>query len=197
MSKVKDYGEYLRQLFLKGQGIITQRRGPAVASTRKFYSFHPGYDIGVKEGTPIYAPFSGVTIFSGLHGGYGQRLGIYDPASDTTYYLSHLSQIKAPKTFKAGDLLALTGGAPGKWYSGNTTGPHVDIESYRGKKIPSQVISKINQIIPKTKKIYTNLLRDLAIKYGAKGAAKVGSGKENILRELAKKYGGKIIRITI
>ena len=186
-----DYGEYLRQLFLKGQGKITQGRGPAAPSVRKFYSYHPGYDIAVPEGTPIYAPFKGKTTFSGISGGYGQRLGIYDPEANKTYYLSHLSSVKAPSQFNVGDLLAYTGGTPGKPYSGQSTGAHIDIETAIGKVVQQTA----NQVVRVAQNTFQTLLKKVLAKYPE--ARAVGRAGDERILELAKKYGGKVVRVNV
>ncbi|MEM3335468.1 MAG: peptidoglycan DD-metalloendopeptidase family protein [Thermoplasmata archaeon] len=193
---LNDYGEYLRQLFLKGQGTITAT--PGYYSPFGKTEQHYGYDIGVPEGTQIIAPFSGKIVYSGVQGGYGQRLGIYDPQTNTTYYLSHLKQIIPKGTeIKAGELLALTGGTPGYWYSGRSTGPHVDIEIYQGQKLLGQSSSVPYQYQNISKGVITSFadkLRQLIKLPGVIAVARAGNPK---LKELQQQRGGKIIRISV
>lgn len=125
----------LNQMFTGGRARVSQLPGPASASTRKYYANHKGYDFAVPQGTEVKAPFAGEIVSSGLDkSGYGNRIGIYNPATNQTYYLSHLSKIAVPTgTIQPGQTLAYTGGLPGTYGAGNTTGAHLDVESYLGK----------------------------------------------------------------
>lgn len=124
----------LNQMFTGGKASVTQLPGAAAPSTRQFYSKHKGYDLGVAQGTEIKAPFAGKIVNSGMDStGYGQRIGIYNPTTNQTYYLSHLSKIATPTgDFTPGQTLAYTGGTPGSYGAGNTTGAHLDVEDYMG-----------------------------------------------------------------
>lgn len=124
----------LQEEWLKGQGTITQLPGKAAPSVQKYYSTHKGYDIGVPQGTPVYAPAKVEVLGAGLDGGYGQRLAAYLADRNQTAYLSHLSQIAVqPGTYEAGTLLGYTGGNPGSYGAGNTTGAHIDFELASGR----------------------------------------------------------------
>lgn len=117
---------------------VTQRPGPAEASTRKFYSTHKGYDYATPTGTQLKSPVAGQIIYAGLDNtGWGNRVGVYDPTTDKTTYLSHLSKInvKPGQRINYGDILGATGGRPGTYGSGNTTGAHLDITELAGKLI--------------------------------------------------------------
>lgn len=130
-----EIAQQLQQEWLGGQGRITQLPGRAAPSTRKFYQTHKGYDFGVNAGTPIYAPYNLEVTGAGLSGGYGNRLAVYNPEKNQTAYLSHLSDIAVqPGSYQQGALLGYTGGVPGSYGAGNTTGAHLDIELYGGRQ---------------------------------------------------------------
>lgn len=130
-----EIAQEMNQMFTGGRAKITQLPGPAAASTRKFYSTHRGYDLAVPQGTEIKAPFAGEIVNSGMDNtGYGQRIGIYNPKTNQTYYLSHLSKIATPTgTVQPGQTLGFSGGLPGTFGAGNTTGAHLDVEQFMGK----------------------------------------------------------------
>lgn len=132
-----EIAEQLRQDWLRGIGHVTQLPGKAVPSTQKYYSRHRGYDIGTPAGTPVYAPVDLEVISRNLQKGYGQRLQAYLPDRNQTAWLSHLSKILVdPGRYKAGTLLGYTGGTPGTYGAGNTTGAHIDFELSRGRGVP-------------------------------------------------------------
>jgi hypothetical protein len=134
----------------------TQSPGPASASTRQFYSTHKGYDYATPVGTQIKAPITGNVVYAGLDNtGWGNRIGVYNPQTDKTTFLSHLSKInvKPGQKINYGDILGFTGGQRGAYGSGNTTGPHLDITEEAGR------------ILDKAKKTYSNVQRT-PVRYG-------------------------------
>jgi hypothetical protein len=194
--------EQLKQMFLKGQGVVTQTPGPAAASVRKYYSYHPGYDIGVNTGTPVYAPAAGQVKNLGVQGGYGKRAAYYDPKSKQTYLLSHLSKVATEGNVKPGSIIGYTGGVPGTYGAGNTTGAHIDIEtmggqpnfasslarigtqsrqSFSGPQSRSRV--NINELISKAKQKHGKKLRVV--------------GSKNFAQNYVNKKGGKLIKINV
>lgn len=160
----------LNQMFTGGSARVTQLPGAAAASTRKYYQNHKGYDLATPQGTEIKAPFAGKVVSSGMDStGYGNRIGIYNPSTNETYYLSHLSKIAVPSgDVQPGQTLAFTGGTPGTYGAGNTTGAHLDIENYPGQMttpLKAQAVSyaqKLNAIfnpqdvLNKAKSMYGN-----------------------------------------
>ncbi len=84
---------------------------------------HKGVDIGVNEGTPVYASDSGVIIFSGWSEGYGNTIIIDHQNGFSTLY-AHCSQLIGKKDTKIeqGTVVALSGN------TGNSTGPHLHFE---------------------------------------------------------------------
>lgn len=141
---MSEYGNKLMNKWLNGQYQITQLPGKAAPSTRKYYATHQGYDYATPQGTPVVAKTVGEVIFAGYDpSGWGNRVGVYEPSTNKTTYLSHLSDIKVKKGQKigAGTLLGLTGGMPGSRGSGNTTGAHLDITEYIGNKVASALSS--------------------------------------------------------
>ena len=85
---------------------------------------HPGIDIGVGLGSPIYAAESGIVIFSGWDNrGFGEAVLIDHGNGWWTRY-AHLSQIDVAceQIVGRGELIALSGS------TGNSTGPHLHYE---------------------------------------------------------------------
>jgi len=104
---------------------ITSKYGWRIHPTLKKREFHPGSDMRVKYGTPVYATADGVVEYAGMHkkSGYG-RLIIIDNNFGFKTYFAHLSKIKikAGKFVKKGDLIGLSGN------SGLSNGPHLHYE---------------------------------------------------------------------
>lgn len=165
----------MNQMFTGGKARVTQMPGAAAASTRKFYQTHKGYDLAVPQGTEIKAPFAGEIVSSGMDKtGYGNRIGIYNPSTNQTYYLSHLSKIAVPTgQVQPGQTLAYTGGLPGSYGAGNTTGAHLDVESYMGKMAkPMQA----------------------AMNYAARLGAIVNP--QNVLNKAKSIYGNRVVAVS-
>jgi murein DD-endopeptidase MepM/ murein hydrolase activator NlpD len=104
--------------------------------SKTFYNAaHIGIDILVPEMTPLYAPESGrVTRVWGIQGGQW----LYLDTGRARHRFAHLKQynIVTGQQVKRGDIIALTGGAKGAWYSGNSTAPHVHWDiSYEGRYV--------------------------------------------------------------
>lgn len=128
-----DIARQLQEEWLGGEGRVTQLPGAAAPSVRKYYSYHQGYDYGTPVGTPVYAPSDVEVKGSYYDPQWGLRQVVYDPAKNLTTYLSHLSRIPVSSgTVPAGTILGYTGGQPGAYGAGNTTGPHLDITQKMG-----------------------------------------------------------------
>lgn len=125
-SSGKDLYDRISKEFLGQIYPVTQGTGPAAPEVQKWYSYHPGIDYGVDEGTPITAPSLMELLFSGEYGEYGNRVGVKNPQTGETYYFSHLSRIpQLSQTIQPGTILGYTGN------TGRTTGAHLDVEYNR------------------------------------------------------------------
>ena len=195
MAEVTQLGSYLKNLFLQGQGVITQTPGRAAPSVRKYYKYHPGYDISVKEGTPVTPSFAGKVVSSGMRGGYGQSVGLYNPQENKTYNLGHLSKILLPSgEFKAGQTIGYTGGRPGAYGAGQSTGPHVDIETQGGFASFANKLKTMLQPAQTRMKIdLASLYESARKKYGS--SLKLISRNKAALNKIAVQRGGRVIRV--
>lgn len=134
---IEELANQLQREFLGGQGKITQLPGAASPETRKFYSYHKGYDVGLPAGSPVTPSFAGTASNVGVVPGYGQRVLVTNPTTGQSYYLSHLSGVNFTGNnyaFKPGERIASTGGTPGKYGAGWSTGSHIDIEPTGAKQ---------------------------------------------------------------
>jgi hypothetical protein len=190
-GRPSDLGNHLRQVFNLGEAPITQTPGAAHPTTRKFYDNHQGYDYGTPSGTAIRPARSGKVVQSYTdNSGFGNR-ALVQLDNGESYFLSHLKNLAKVGSFNAGDAIALTGGIPGTWGAGNTTGAHLDITPATGnafsnmiKGMQSGVQRKVN-----LKDIFSQARQ----KYG-KGIVAVGSQAK--IAEYAKnKPNAKIIRL--
>lgn len=109
---------------------------------------HEGIDIAVNVGTPVMATKDGTVSFAGEQGGYGNVVyveheeidrrpvkqfgepGLRGKGKSVQSRYGHLSRITVRRgvPVKQGDVLGLSGGAPGAPGSGDATGPHVHFE---------------------------------------------------------------------
>lgn len=91
-------------------------------------TFHGGVDIGLPEGTPIYASGAGVVIESGVKGGYGYAVMIQHDDGLVTLY-GHASKLLVKKGQRVvqGQLIARVGS------TGRATGPHLHFEVRKGE----------------------------------------------------------------
>ncbi len=96
--------------------------------TQKFWTRHPGIDVGAPTGTPIYAADSGYIVQSGWSNvGYGNMILINHGNGYLTRY-GHLSKLNVEigESVKKGQLIGRVGS------TGNSTGPHLHFEIIRG-----------------------------------------------------------------
>lgn len=95
---------------------------------KRSYENHPGIDIAVPTGTPIYAAASGVVVIAGSYGGYGYAVGISHGNGLFTVY-GHNSRIlvKVGQKVKRGQQIAKAGS------TGWSTGPHCHFEVRAGQ----------------------------------------------------------------
>ena len=99
--------------------------------------WHPGIDIAVDYGTPVYASAAGYVQQAGWYGGYGKyiRLG-HDFGYETAYgHMSRLA-VSAGSFVKKGEVIGYVGS------TGYSTGPHLHFEILKyGEQVnPSSLI---------------------------------------------------------
>lgn len=101
---------------------------------------HNGIDLGCPVGTPIKAVASGTVIVAtgagGWNGGYGNYVVITHPNGTQTLY-AHLSKVSVSSgtTVAQGEIIGYSGGRPGTFGAGKSTGAHLHFE-VRGAKNP-------------------------------------------------------------
>ncbi len=199
MAQKTQLGEYLKQQFLQGQGVVTQGPGPypkaVVAKIGAPYN-NKGYDIGVPVGTPVNT--QGMKYLGAKQDttGYGTRAAYQDPTGKT-YIFSHLSKLEeTPQGVKA-----YTGGIPG--VHGRSTGPHLDIDlsgnlaGFSGmlKNVMGRAQSAGSQAYRATRAQSNpqDVLAKAKSIYGGRVKAVASSAEK--LKEAQNKYGGKIVRL--
>lgn len=95
--------------------------------SQNYHSLHPGVDLALDTGNPVYASDSGTVVFAGWNPvGYGNLI-VLDHGNGWRTYYAHLSQINVA----CGDWVprAETIGEIGS--TGNSTGPHLHFEMLR------------------------------------------------------------------
>jgi len=102
---------------------ISSKFGYRIHPVTKKKTFHAGLDLPAKHGTSIYAPASGVVVFSGEKGAYGNFLLIAHSYGFKTAY-GHLSRsvVKSGDYVNKGQRIAYVGN------TGRSTGPHLHYE---------------------------------------------------------------------
>ena len=90
---------------------------------------HSGLDIATPVGTPIRAAAGGYIAFTRLGRQYGNYIMIIHAGGIATVY-AHMSRfnVKADTYVERGDIIGYSGGAPGAYGSGLSTGPHLHFE---------------------------------------------------------------------
>lgn len=115
---------------------------PQTEVTQQFGEYNPaieifsggvnqGTDVAAKEGTPLTIPtgtWKVIDSYSGedMNSGYGRSVFVENTQTGEKIRLSHLNNVDVQpgETVTRGDILGTSG------VTGNTTGPHVDIEYY-------------------------------------------------------------------
>jgi murein DD-endopeptidase MepM/ murein hydrolase activator NlpD len=105
------------------RGFITSNFGYRVHPIRGTWVFHSGIDIAAMYGASINAASSGIVIYSGWYGGYGNTL-ILDHGNGYSTLYAHCSTLFAVKDqrVKQGSTIASVGS------TGMSTGPHLHFE---------------------------------------------------------------------
>jgi lysozyme len=119
------------------RGAITSYFGSKESFRKKG---HEGVDIGLNQGTSLSFKMGGTVInafrtSSGdreAGGGYGSYMDV-KLDNGNILRLAHLSKIYPGSKFKAGSVVALSGGTPGYPGSGRSGGPHLHLEQHSAK----------------------------------------------------------------
>jgi len=109
---------------ISGSGLIWPLRGPVTSEFgARWGGFHPGIDIAPPFGTPIHAAKSGVVIFAGGAGGYGNFVLIDHSGGLVTGY-AHQSRLAVTQgqSVAQGQVIGYEGS------TGDSTGPHLHFE---------------------------------------------------------------------
>lgn len=109
------YWPYSPEVITEGFGWSDWRQG-----------IHDGIDFGVPQGTEIKATAAGVIRNNDAGQRDGAGVDITTPDGWVVRHW-HLSAFVLPPgtQVNAGDVIALSGGKPGTWGAGNSTGPHI------------------------------------------------------------------------
>lgn len=97
---------------------------------------HKGVDFGAKKGTKVTAAISGKVWYAGVGGGWGPAYGAHVIIKGSVHgtirwvQVAHLSRVdvKTGQVVTIGTQLGLSGGVPGQWGAGNSTGAHVHFQ---------------------------------------------------------------------
>ena len=114
---------------------ITSPYGMRVHPVTGVYKLHDGTDFGVGCGTPVHAAASGTVIQAANVAGYGNQLvidhGIMRGVGLATSY-NHLSSFSAGAGahVSRGQVIGYSGGAPGMYGAGYSTGCHLHFMVY-------------------------------------------------------------------
>lgn len=108
----------------RGTGVFSWPIDGALYITQYYWKLHRAIDIGVPEGTPVYAADSGFVVYAGWNDqGYG-KLVIIDHRNGFMTYYAHLSVVKVQVGMSVykGQIIGLSGS------TGRSTGPHLHFE---------------------------------------------------------------------
>lgn len=107
------------------EGVISSSYGARTGPIEGGYDWHPGIDIAVDYGTPVFASGAGVIMQAGVNGGYGRYVKIdHQNGYETAYgHMSSLA-VKAGQRVAKGEIIGFAGS------TGYSTGPHVHFEVF-------------------------------------------------------------------
>ncbi|KAB2950992.1 peptidoglycan DD-metalloendopeptidase family protein [Heliorestis acidaminivorans] len=102
---------------------VTSPYGGRIHPVLKTSRFHTGVDFAASTGTPILASQTGIVIFAGSSGGYGNTV-ILDHGGGTSTLYAHMSVIgvREGQTVQKGERIGAVGS------TGWSTGPHLHFE---------------------------------------------------------------------
>ena len=111
------------KMVFPSQGPITSGFGSRFHPVLGYSRFHAGTDFGAATGSPIQAAETGIVIFAGWCGGYGNAI-ILDHGGGIATLYGHASRLYASEgeAVKKGDAIAAIGS------TGLSTGPHLHFE---------------------------------------------------------------------
>lgn len=114
-------------------GSITSEFGWRLHPIYKKNMYHSGIDIGVPQGTPVFAARGGTVKYAGWKSDYGNLI-IIDHGGYQTYY-AHLSKINVYVGLRVekGDFIARSGN------TGTSTGPHLHFEVRKNDELQDPV----------------------------------------------------------
>ncbi len=114
------------KMLMPSRGPITSQFGSRFHPVLGYSRFHAGTDFGAEQGSPIQSAETGVVIFAGWYGGYGNAVIVEHGDGLTTLY-GHASRlnVREGQTVKRGDVIAAVG------TTGLSTGPHLHFEVRR------------------------------------------------------------------
>ncbi|MEO0806347.1 MAG: peptidoglycan DD-metalloendopeptidase family protein [Cyanobacteria bacterium J06643_4] len=122
LRAARSSGKMLRPSY----GPITSNFGRRYHPVLGYSRFHAGTDFGAEHGSPIQAAETGIVIFSGWYGGYGNTVILEHGGGVTTLY-AHASRLNVSEgqAVRKGDAIAAIGS------TGLSTGPHLHFEVRR------------------------------------------------------------------
>ena len=106
-------------------GVISSLYGGRTGPINGGFDWHPGLDIAVDIGTPVYAAAMGTVDMAGWNGGYGQFVKIRHGNGYESAY-GHMSGIavSAGQQVRKGEIIGFVGS------TGYSTGPHLHFEVF-------------------------------------------------------------------
>lgn len=141
---------------------------------------HKGVDIAVPVGTELFSPFQGTArVTTDKNGGLGLTItGINKAGQEISTTLYHLSKVfvQTGDIISAGTKVALTGGKPGAPGAGDSTGPHLHLESRENGNLKNPFNTVLDN----------NVLRGDSNRLKAQISA--------IDKEIARRNGGKTVK---
>lgn len=129
---------------------VTQKFGSTVDSKRLYVSgTHNGADFRATTGTPVKAVMSGIVEGTGNTDeqsgcySYGRWILIKHPNGLSSMY-AHLSltKVSTGQSVASGQVIGLSGGQPGAFGSGYSTGPHLHLGLYASQGVTIQKYSQ-------------------------------------------------------
>ncbi|RPI35368.1 MAG: M23 family metallopeptidase [Nitrospiraceae bacterium] len=135
VGEIKDYLSQQRDVYLstpKGwpvAGRISSPYGYREHPKTGVGDFHTGMDIAANPGRAVKATANGIVSFAGWSGGSGNLVALEHGMGYSTFY-AHNKQVvvKVGQKIKRGDIIGYVGS------TGNSTGPHLHYEVWRGGK---------------------------------------------------------------